>query len=310
TSINFIKEVKGTSFEGSNIWYEIDISGKKYYVHSKYADLRVGEARTNVNVREQASDSSHKFGQIKKGTRVVITGKSGSWYKIAYNNWRLPKANDLKEVMDPQKVDKFQHLRLDSSAAATASQLNSMLPDINILKKKEQAFLNGGKKAGINEAYLVAHAILETGNGKSNLANGIEVGKDKNNKPTVVTATNRKSLKGIKKVYNMYGIGAVDGNADNAGAIRAYEEGWDSPEKAIEGGAKWIGNGYIYNQYKQNTIYKMRWNPQMVNGAAWKQYATDIGWATKQVNRIKGVYEEVNKHIKNPTYHYDIPRYK
>src|SRR5699024_738982 len=97
TSINFIKEVKGTSFEGSNIWYEIDISGKKYYVHSKYADLRVGEARTNVNVREQASDSSHKFGQIKKGTRVVITGKSGSWYKIAYNNWRLPKANRSEE---------------------------------------------------------------------------------------------------------------------------------------------------------------------------------------------------------------------
>src|SRR5699024_11602265 len=138
TSINFIKEVKGTSFEGSNIWYEIDISGKKYYVHSKYADLRVGEARTNVNVREQASDSSHKFGQIKKGTRVVITGKSGSWYKIAYNNWRLPNANDLKEVMDPQKVDKFQHLRLDSSAGATASQLNSMLADKNILKNKGQ----------------------------------------------------------------------------------------------------------------------------------------------------------------------------
>src|SRR5699024_11471200 len=105
-------------------------------------------------------------------------------------------------------------------------QLNSMLADKNIWKNKGQAFLNGGKKAGINEAYLVAHAILETGNGKSNLANGIEVGKDKNNKPTVVTATNRKSLKGIKKVYNMYGIGAVDGNADNAGAISAYEEGW------------------------------------------------------------------------------------
>src|SRR5699024_16565 len=139
---------------------------------------------------------------------------------------------------------------------ATASQLNKMLQGKEKLNNQGQAFINGAKAAKINEAYLVSHALLETGNGKSKLAQGIDVGKNKSGKLVVVTTSNRKSLTNIKTVYNMFGIGAIDSNPENAGAIRAYEEGWDTPKKAIEGGAKWVGEGYIYNAYKQNTLYK------------------------------------------------------
>ena len=40
----------------------------------------------------------------------------------------------------------------------------------------------------------------------------------------------------------------------------AYDAGWFSPEAAIMGGAKFIAQGYISSG--QDTLYKMRWNPQ------------------------------------------------
>src|SRR5699024_10016193 len=114
-------------------------------------------------------------------------------------------------------------------------------------------FIDAGRQNGISDVYLLSHALLETGNGKSALANGIK-------------------YKG-KTVYNMYGIGAVDSCPEECGAKRAYEEGWFSPKEAIIGGAAFIGNGYI--QSGQNTLYKMRWNPESMSNtnSASHQYA-------------------------------------
>src|SRR5699024_5476718 len=119
--------------------------------------------------------------------------------------------------------------------------------------------------------YLIVHARLETGNGTYALSNGThEVGLDQNGKPQHVEgAADRVRLTNLKETYNMFGIGAIDSDPARGGEVRTYEEGWFTPHDAIVGRAHWIKDNYIYNQYNQNTIYKMRWNPEMVNGAAW-----------------------------------------
>src|SRR5699024_5623062 len=167
-------------------------------------------------------------------------------------------------------------------------------------------FNEASKKHGINEAYLIAHALLETGNGNSTLAKGVKVGKNKSGKHVRVTSNNRKNLSDIKTTYNMFGIGAIDSNHVNGGAITSYENGWFTPADAITGGAKWIGNDFIYNAHKQNTLYKMRWNPRMSEGYAYKQYATDIAWAAKQTNMLENIYNQLN----NPRLHFDRPLYE
>jgi len=310
-TVNVVKEVKGSLLEGTTKWYQISNSGKLDYILAKYVDVYEGEVNVSeaLNVRAGKSTSSHIFGQLTNNSKVTIKSKSNSWYEINYGTWRLPTKSDLSSAMNPNNGDKFQHIRLDSLAGATASQLNKTLNTLgtkSVLHGQGQAFINGAKQGKVNEAYLVAHAILETGGGTSKLATGIEVGKNKNGKPTVVTNSNRSSLTAIKKVYNVYGIGAVDSNPNNAGAIKAYELGWDTPKKAIEGGAKWVGEEYIHNAHKQNTLYKMRWNPRMVEGFTWKQYASDINWATKQTAKLKEIYNNISK----PSYHYDIPKYR
>src|SRR5699024_2849112 len=190
-------------------------------------------------------------------------------------------------------IQKFQFLVLSSPSGYLASDLNKALYKKGTLHNTGRAFYDAAREYKVNEIYLMAHAILETGHGGSELAEGVEVGKDKSNNLVLVTDKNRKQLKEIKKTYNFFGIGALDSDPVKFGAIKAYQNGWFSPTLAIKGGAKWISEGYINNQHKQNTLYKMRWNPNMDAGYSWKQYATDIGWAYKQANIINGIYKEI-----------------
>ena len=75
--------------------------------------------------------------------------------------------------------------------------------------------------------YLVSHALLETGNGTSDLATGISVNG--------------------KTVYNMFGIHAYDSDANYYGSQYAYNQGWFSVDEAIKGGAEFISGLYINN---------------------------------------------------------------
>ncbi|GLO67597.1 peptidoglycan-binding protein [Oceanobacillus kimchii] len=303
TSIDYIEEVTGAVYSGSNKWYKIRYRSQVVYVHSSLANINtlVGRTTANVNVRSAKSSSSHSYGVIPRGTTVNIVEEGGTWHGISYQTWRNAPEQDVLQYLDPDNNDIFQHLVLSESVGVTASSLNNVLSGKGILSGKGQSFINASRQHGVNEVYLISHALLETGHGTSDLATGIEVGKNSSGNPVLVTSSNRSSLTNIKTSYNMFGIGAVDSNARAGGAIRAYNEGWFSPEQAIIGGAKFIGEGYIHGG--QDTLYKMRWNPA---NPATHQYATDIAWATKQVNNIKSIYDQLD----NPMYKFDIPQYR
>lgn len=278
------------------------------YVSANYLNVSGyrGKAKSNVNVRAGEGTNHHIFGQLNQGRTVTIVSKGIYWHEIKYDAWREATREDVKEYLDPSNHSKFQHIRLDSSVDVSAKELNKVLKGKGILKKQGKAFNEASKKHGINEAYLIAHALLETGNGSSTLAKGVKVGKNKSGKLVRVTSSNRKILSDIKTTYNMFGIGAVDSNPLNGGAITASENGWFTPADAIKGGAEWIGNDFIYNAHKQNTLYKMRWNPRMSEGYAYKQYATDIAWAAKQTSMLENIYNQLN----NPRLHFDRPLYE
>ena len=116
-------------------------------------------------------------------------------------------------------------------------------------------------------------------------------------------SSNRNRLTNIRKTYNIFGINAADDCPVECGAKRAYVEKWFSPEEAIKDGARFIADRYIHNRYGQNTLYKMRWNPA---NPGYPQYATDIGWAVKQVPHIKNIYNRLT----NPVMYFDIPQYR
>lgn len=221
--------------------------------------------------------------------------------------WRYATRDEVAYYMNPlnfinDSSGKYMFLKLNYTEGLQASQLNSVLKGKGVLEGKGEAFIEAGRRANINPIYLVAHALLETGNGTSTLARGaIKV--DKIHEEFGNENSQLKSVE-PKTIYNMYGIGALDKDANLWGSEKAYSEGWFTVEDAIIGGAKWIGSGYINSAtYNQNTIYKMRWD--FSTSSMWHQYATDVAWAYKQTSRIRSIVESMD----DPIVHFEIPRF-
>lgn len=188
-------------------------------------------------------------------------------------HWKAADKSEVLKYLDPSNYinddfGKYQFLRITYCDGITADVLNNKLKGKGVLEGKGDVFLQAAKENNISPIYLVCHALEETGNGTSELASGITLND--------------------KTVYNLFGIGAVDADPINAGAKRAYSEGWFSVDAAIMGGAKFVANSYINNpNYNQNTLYKMRWNPNVL----WHQYATDIRWAYNEIYNLKSLYD-------------------
>ncbi|MEK4651306.1 SH3 domain-containing protein [Niallia sp. FSL W8-0954] len=235
---------------------------------------------------------------LTSGQVLTITSKiKGTdgyyWYKVNYSqSWVTASKEDTAYYLNPDNfinsdTQSLQFLKLSAKANVDDKEVDSkILAGKGILAGKASAFVTAANAYGINEIYLISHALLETGNGTSTLANGVKVNG--------------------KTVYNMYGIGAYDGSAISSGAQYAYNAGWFTPEAAIIGGAKFIAQGYV--NAGQDTLYKMRWNPDAAEktGNATHQYASDIGWATKQVGQIYNLYNLLSSYTLN----YEIPTYK
>src|SRR5690625_4437000 len=216
------------------------------YVSKSWIDKNNKVTADVLNVRGGAGTKYKVVGQLTKGNNVTILGEVNGWYQIKFTHyqWLNASPNDVLYYLDPSNFvndekQQFQFLDLAKSSDASAAVLNNYLKGKGILSGQGQAFIDASRINGINDLYLVSHAMLETGHGTSTLASGVK-------------------YNGVT-VYNMYGIGAYDSCPIECGAKRAYEEGWTTPYKAIVGGAKFIGNGYINSGL--NTLYKMRWNP-------------------------------------------------
>ncbi|GIN85358.1 hypothetical protein J6TS2_17440 [Heyndrickxia sporothermodurans] len=251
----------------------------------------------NWNLRRGPGTNYATGGKVNNGT--VLTLKSNSkgtdgylWYYVMdTTGWTTPDQADVQYYINPANFtsdlrSQLQFLRLSSSANIDVNEVNTkILKGKGILAGKGSSFVKASNKHGVNEIYLISHALLETGNGTSKLANGIKY-KD-------------------KTVYNMFGIGAKDSCPEECGAKYAYDAGWFTPEDAIIGGAAFVGNQYV--QSGQNTLYKMRWNPAfaVANGYASHQYASDIGWAYKQTSRMYEIYNLLDSY----SITLDIPKY-
>ncbi|MFC4684864.1 SH3 domain-containing protein [Exiguobacterium sp. s149] len=301
-STNTKLEYLGTQKVGSTTWFKVKSGLLTGYVNASFV---VG----NVNVFKDASLTAHSFGVLNPGETVTITGELGQYYTISYyrpsgyhirvydQTWRRATDEEITRHVSPSSFattsrEYFQFLDLSKSADLTAPVLNKSLVGKGILAGRGQAFIDAARTHKVNEIYLLSHALIETGHGTSALATGI-----------LVSSVDGKPVT-PKTVYNMYGIGAIDGNANAKGAEHAYKEGWFTPEAAIIGGAKFISEKYIHNSNRnQNTVYKMRFNP---NNPGTYQYATDIAWATKQTTNIYNMYQQLESY----TLYFDVPKFQ
>lgn len=220
--------------------------------------------------------------------QMAIPGSAAPKWGISRNATR----NEVVQHITPSNLtsnnNMLQFLEIDKPMGIALEKLEAFLKGKGSLEGTAAAFIQAAQDYGINECYLAAHAALETGNGTSVLGRGSSF--SYNHQPS-------------RTVYNMYGIAAVDGNAVGGGKATAYSRGWFTPESAIRGGAEWISRNFVHK--KQNTLYKMRWNP--VHPAS-HQYATDVNWPehiSSGMYAICGDYHDYDKELI-----FDLPVYK
>ncbi|NTU88869.1 MAG: hypothetical protein HGA54_03035 [Actinobacteria bacterium] len=181
----------------------------------------------------------------------------------------------------------YQFAVLTGYTGLTAAEIDSLLVGRGNLEGMGSAFVNASLTYHINEAYLVAHALLETGYGTSTLAQGFV------------------HTDGLT-YYNFYGYGATDSSGLTGGRGAAVKYGWSSPELAISGAAKLISENYLYAR-GQDTLYEMRWAPAaVVSGNSGYQYASDVAWAAKIGRIMSSVYATSTSSM---TLTYDVPIY-
>ncbi|MCG7338391.1 N-acetylglucosaminidase [Staphylococcus sp. ACRSN] len=225
----------------------------------------VNKQESVENLKVTLDKASKK--QIDNYTSQQISSKDNK-------TWRDASSTEIKDAMDSNKfidsdTQKYQFLELDRYQGIDKNRIKRMLFDNPTLLKHTNAFINAAKEKHVNEVYLISHALLETGSAKSELASGVEIDG--------------------KKYYNFFGVGALDEDPIKTGSEYAKKHGWDTPEKAISGGADFI-HGHFLSNKNQNTLYSMRWNPK---NPGEHQYATDIKWAESNASIMANFYKDM-----------------
>ena len=198
---------------------------------------------------------------------------------------------------------------LDSFIAANCSYSESVYGGVSTLRGAGSYFVEASQVYGVNEVYLLSHAIWESGWGCSDLARGWTPDHDGE---VVVGGVRYPYKKGVT-YYNYFGIGAVDSNALSGGRAMAVKEGWTSPRLAIFGAAKWISANY-HNRAagRQNTLYLMKWDVEgaIRSGSAWHEYCTGLDSWVLGISRIMAnCYASAGYSPSTAPVRFDVPVY-
>ncbi|MBO9130147.1 SH3 domain-containing protein [Bacillus sp. 165] len=186
-----IKDIKGD-------WYFIENGAKDGWVYSKYIQYVqpagpatvIGEGTTtaNLNVRKAPSLSGTRITTLAKGIKVSIHETKNGWHYITagsvsgwvsshyvsvQSNGLDPAPNPGGETSPIKTASSYAEIDLRTPSNITAAEINKYIqkyhPDSPIANMGD-AFVAAGKKYGVNALYLAAHAFLETGYGKSEIA--------------------------------------------------------------------------------------------------------------------------------------------
>ncbi len=272
--------------------------------------------------KEEAENNNNNNNKPENGTDVTTNYHMSMDSYIKLQQSRVPaySYNEYEKYINPNKAtNQSQFLRLDEFRNVSVSGLNNYFnsKDAGVLKGHAQGFVNASKKFDIDPLYFAAQSIHETGYGKSKLAKGVTITEianpDKgkyNSKGELIGYEMIKLAKPVT-VYNLFGIGAYDNSAvfpNRAlilGTTYAYNHGWTTVDKAIEGAASFVSSNYVNSsKYKQNTLYKMRFSPNV--DLIWHQYATTPWYAQSigaQIEEMKYLYSGNNDFV------YDKPKF-
>ncbi len=273
---------------------------KLHAIHPNWnfkADITNLDWTTAVNAESEKGTSaisylypSLKFTDVNYPNGIVVDG----------TNWYAPCWDAVAYYMDPRNflteknIFMFESLSYNSyqdssvSSILSGSFMSGSFTENGTSKTYANAFIEAGKASNVSSTHLASRSLQEMGTTMSSAAGG--------------------TVPGYEGYYNFYNIGATSG-VDNylKGLAYAKEQGWNSIQKAITGGAYFIGNSYINKG--QDTIYFQKFNVSSYRKltAYTHQYMTNIMAPNSESSSIYNSYKNTGK--LNNNYTFTIPVY-
>lgn len=258
-------------------------------------------AYTDIFKSREASDYNASTGTfIQKDSGFVSANKLAISYFM-----------DPRNFLDEKGIFQFEKLSFDSSITVSEVETilkGSFMENTNIVylnsdgdkktikKKYSEVIYNAGKEYNVNPCFLASKIINEVGRGGTS---------------TSVAGNNSK----YPGIYNYFNIGAYDGANASVNGLKwasnksnGYGTPWNTPEKAIKGGAQYNAEKYISKGQDTNYLQKFNVNPKSSYKTYDHQYMTNLaGVSHPAYLTYKSLVE--NKLIDNK-YIFLIPVYK
>ena len=195
-------------------------------------------------------------------------------------NWRCASKIALEYMMDARNSinnsDVFQFIELKYQEC-TIENIKPMVTGTFLDNDCYiNAILEAGKKHNVSPYYIVALAIQEQGKSGSTTISG--------------------TYSGYEGYYNIFNINASGNNKDiiiTRALTYAKEKGWDTLEKAIDGGVEKISTSYIARG--QDTLYLQKFDVDNSDEKLyWHQYQQNIMAAQNEGVTIRKTFENIN----------------
>ncbi|MBQ9387073.1 MAG: SH3 domain-containing protein, partial [Lachnospiraceae bacterium] len=234
------------------------------------------------------------------------------------NNWAIASKAAVRYYLDPRnfinETDVFQFLDLSYNDTHTAACVTAAAGRIGAgwlgqvythdysgpyngktleydgtTINYPQALAQAGKTAGMNPIALICIITQELGTESSATTGRPQIcGK---------VSSYNKDYADLDGYYNYFNIGAYVGSFGGTSYSTAYGRGlrvakdtygWNTREKAINGGAKYFADKYV--KVNQQTVYYKRFN--VINGSNMHQFSTDIQGAHGEGTLLSKAYSE------------------
>ncbi len=253
--------------------------------------------------------------------RNLVQGKSGAWVcsicgDKAYDNgsWRCASAATVEYYMDPRNslydetyLFQFENLKW-SDNTYTISGIEKILDGCDYLLEDKITYTNTkNKKVTIDKTYaeVIMDVAEKAGISPYHLASRI---RQEQGTGDSASATATGTYSGYTGYYNFLNVNA-SGNGSSTIIKNALEyakkQGWDTPVKAIEGGAEFLVKSYI--QYGQNTLYLQKFDVDDSDGDLyWHQYQQNVAAAKTECVDIMQSYKEIDENLNLP-FNFVIP---
>ena len=193
--------------------------------------------------------------------------------------WLCASDKAIKYQMDPRNIlnddNIFQFAELKYVEGAQTAEGINEITEGSFLEGDSitEALLQAGKNANLDPYFIASRLIQEQGRNGTVLSRGCEYN------DTVV--------------YNPFNINAKGNSQDEIiqnAAQYAYEQGWDSLEKALLGGVEFLKEGYI--NVGQNTLYLQKFDVVDQDGSLYThQYMQNLLAPQSEANNMKEIYE-------------------